>query len=567
MTLDFLTNLLSVPSVSGHEEFLAEAIEQWCRKAGVKVRKDGMGNMYLTKGAPKAGEFYPGATAHIDTAQTWQLPYVQGRMLLEPEVDGDTISMYMRDERGQRVQTGTGSDDKNAVAIILSLFARVPVLKAAFYVQEEVGCRGVEGGDWSFWDDVAWVFGCDSPGPGSRMTKTCSGTRLYSDGFFDQWLGPVCSRHGVTDARHEPYTDVMHIRRHTRLECCNINNGGSQSAHTQRETASYKETCATEELGYELITTIPCGERHLSDVTEERPQYSWSGGGAWGGWASAFYGGGYGGYGRSTGGSRRSGGGRRIMIGSHAVNPARPAMFRWKFAGGAEAARSYADVVKAAVPEAEVDVDGAEAATWATADDMRLAWISAYNIDNGESLGENDIDDDRQMSKMFADAVELLPEIDHGHVRSEKCAVAVEVEAGGEAAVEKAVADCGQPVEVDAGEGHVTLSGKLGPVKAAYAAAFAAVNGSDPKSFAATAEADSGFEDGFWKLVHFSSAFRQAEFDWSRRGDVEDAEYTMKGQGAAPASPAGTPASSRRRFIRRTDLGAGEDVFKESDEV
>ena len=170
MTKEFLVNILTVPSCTDHEGFLAECIQNWCRTAGVQCRKDGSGNLFLTKGSPPSGQFYPGATAHIDTVHHDQADMADKRQLLTPKVEGDKITMWRwgksrkwvkrpegaeappgtvetksgdddakrdwvwyADKRDELmndgkiptydlveteglVQTGTGSDDKNAVA-------------------------------------------------------------------------------------------------------------------------------------------------------------------------------------------------------------------------------------------------------------------------------------------------------------------------------------------------------------------------------------------------------------------------------------------------------------------
>lgn len=297
MTTEFLTEILSIPNPSGHEGFLIERIQEWCGKNGVHCKKDGHGNLYLTKGSAPAGGYMPGATAHLDSVHHDQTQLAKDKTLMEPKVEGDKVTMWIDGK-----QTGCGCDDKNAIAIILSLFTRVKALKAAFFVGEETGMQGAAASDMSFWDDVSWIFGCDSPGPASRATKACSGVRLYTDEFFDKYLGPICKKHGVTDFRFEPWTDEKKlIERGTSggkkfICCCNINNGG-YNAHSSTEYAKISEVNATEELGYELITSIPTDVRHELEMKNE--------------YSSGY--GGYGGYGSSYGGY----GGRRSSWGSY----------------------------------------------------------------------------------------------------------------------------------------------------------------------------------------------------------------------------------------------------------
>ena len=65
MTKDFLKEILAVPNPSGHEEFLVECVEDWCRQNGIKTKKDGKGNLFLTKGHVAGGQYFPAMTAHL----------------------------------------------------------------------------------------------------------------------------------------------------------------------------------------------------------------------------------------------------------------------------------------------------------------------------------------------------------------------------------------------------------------------------------------------------------------------------------------------------------------------
>lgn len=279
MELEFLKNILSVPNPSGHEELLAEAIMNWCSVSGVKCRKDSTGNLYLTKGSAGPGSFYPGMTAHLDSVigradgmMSEVMKAIEDKRLLEIVDEGGRIHAQLD---GKDVVTGC--DDKNAIAIVLSMFARLPKLKAAFYVEEEVGMRGSNASDFSFWDDVCWVLGFDSPG-GNRATHSSSGTILYSDEFFKKYIEPACSKHGVTSFNHEPYTDIKLIREKTGLETFNCRNGGI-GAHSTREYADFKTVCDSEELAYDLLKAVPTDVRHVSKVSNyEPPRQSYFGG-------------------------------------------------------------------------------------------------------------------------------------------------------------------------------------------------------------------------------------------------------------------------------------------------
>lgn len=275
MTLDFLTAILSVPNPSGHEELLVECIENWCGVSGVEIRKDGHGNLFLKKGGAK---FYPCYTAHLDSVHGEQEPYVKARMLMTPKVEGDKITMWIKNDKGEDVQTGTGSDCKNGVAIALAALSRLPAAKAVLYSGEEKGCVGSRASDFSFYDDCAFVVGLDSPGR-NRAAKSCMGLELFSQKFFDEYLGPISAKHGLTDFRHEPGTDIMFVRQRAgvdpenpaaRIETVNFGNGG-YDLHTSKEWASYKDTCEAEDLAVALGEGISLDRQWTSVPGRRQP--------------------------------------------------------------------------------------------------------------------------------------------------------------------------------------------------------------------------------------------------------------------------------------------------------
>lgn len=189
-------------------------------------------------------------------------------------------------------QTGLGMDNQGGCAIALAVMEDLPVCRAAFTVEEEIGMLGARAMDMSFFDDCAFVFSNDSPDR-NRGTHYSSGVQLYSDEFFKEHLQKICADHGLTDFRSEPFTCILNVRNHKlpdgkHLECLNFGNGG-YNAHMDTEYAKFADVCAAEDLLKALCTKIPLDKQHSSDIREE-PR-------SWGGYGGSYSGyGSYGGY-------------------------------------------------------------------------------------------------------------------------------------------------------------------------------------------------------------------------------------------------------------------------------
>ena len=267
MTKDFLKEILAVPNPSGHEEFLVECVEEWCKQNGIRTKKDGHGNLFLTKGHVAQGQYFPAMTAHLDSVVQGAEALVRERKLMDIDDDNGKLTASI-DGRACVI----GGDDKNAVAICLSVLKRLKAGKAAFYVGEELGCQGSRNSDFSFFDDCAFVISMDSPEL-NRAAKSCNWLMLFDDDFFDEWFGPICKKHGLTNFRHEPGTDIMIIRDRTKLQTINFGNGG-YNCHSVNEYVVYDDVCKAEELTYALCTEIPTDRRWVSkELKREEPAW------------------------------------------------------------------------------------------------------------------------------------------------------------------------------------------------------------------------------------------------------------------------------------------------------
>lgn len=256
----FAKGILSVPTVSGKEDFFVEVIEKWCKLVGIKTHKDGKGNLYLEKGH---AEWMPCLCSHLDTVHKKYLPYIEKRELLPVKIDGDRL--YIEG-------MGVGADCKAGVAICLSVMKQVRCCKCVLFVEEEEGMLGSKALDKSFFDNVSYVLSWDSPG-GNRATKTSARVPMFTDELF-KIAEPIYKKHGVTNWNDEPWTDTVQIVKLTGTCCINAKNGGSMTCHTDREDASIKEMNDSEQLCLDAIAGIPCDRKWKIEYQEPpKPKY------------------------------------------------------------------------------------------------------------------------------------------------------------------------------------------------------------------------------------------------------------------------------------------------------
>ena len=160
MTKEFFEEVMRVPTCSGHEDMMIEFLLDWGEKHGCKTKKDGKGNVYLTKGKPAAGGFYPCMGNHMDSVHHDQKQLVEQKIYKEIVWKGDKVEAV---NPLTKKPTGLGMDDQGGCAIALAVIDRLPAAKGIFVVEEETGMQGSKAADMSFFDDCAFVFSNDSP--------------------------------------------------------------------------------------------------------------------------------------------------------------------------------------------------------------------------------------------------------------------------------------------------------------------------------------------------------------------------------------------------------------------
>lgn len=265
---DFIYEVMSIPSHSSSEYRMLTYIVLWARRNGIDYEFDDYGNLYLTKGTLKENEFYPCVTAHLDTVQSKQKLYAQA---------GQELNIKTRVLKGKHEiyvdGMGIGGDDKAGVTIGLSMFSHFDTLKACFFLEEEIGCKGSEHMNVKWFENVGYVIGYDSPDL-NRAAWACSGVKLFDKEFFKTHMQEICKKHGLTDFRSEPFTDVKIIREKTDIICMNFGTG-YYNAHMPNEYCVLEDMDVACGMGIELIQHL--GNKRYELKAKKASSRIWTG--------------------------------------------------------------------------------------------------------------------------------------------------------------------------------------------------------------------------------------------------------------------------------------------------
>lgn len=152
--MELLKQLYEIHSPSGKEKKIRTFIKKHISRniPGVRVEMDKAGNLLITKGQ---ADNYPCLVAHMDQVQDLHSPDF---------TVVETNEMLFGYSPSKRRHEGLGADDKNGIWVALKCLERFEVLKAAFFVEEEVGCAGSYSADIAFFNDCRFVVEADRRG-------------------------------------------------------------------------------------------------------------------------------------------------------------------------------------------------------------------------------------------------------------------------------------------------------------------------------------------------------------------------------------------------------------------
>ena len=168
-----LKQLFCIHSKSGKEGKIRKLIWNWVRQnvPNAKIVCDKPGNLYIIKGK---SETYPCIVAHMDQVQD-----KHSKDFIAYEAEDIIIGFSPK----HREMQGLGADDKCGIWIGLKCLQKFEALKLAFFVGEEIGCKGSGQAEMEFFSDCRFVIEPDRKGAEDLITQI-GWTPLCSDDFL-----------------------------------------------------------------------------------------------------------------------------------------------------------------------------------------------------------------------------------------------------------------------------------------------------------------------------------------------------------------------------------------------
>lgn len=264
MNKELLKEVLSIPSYSGRELKLVKYICEFLKKNNIPYEVDEMLNIYCTKGET---ETYPCVVAHTDTVHN--NTYIDVRTELKENSKGVLKEAYKGYNKiGQ--PTGIGGDDKAGVFACLTLLTELPVLKAAFFVSEEIGCIGSLEADPEFFKNVGYAIQFDAPFDW-MVTEISSGVPLFNrDSEFFNKINSVLVENTAPRFGSHPYTDVYALKKLFDFSCLNISIG-YYDYHTPDEYVVLEDVENGIKIGREMIASLGYKKYEKKHIPVTRP--------------------------------------------------------------------------------------------------------------------------------------------------------------------------------------------------------------------------------------------------------------------------------------------------------
>ena len=169
-----LKNTLRIQTKSGKNAKMLRYIKkQLSAIDGVTYYQDDLGSIYATKGS---SDLYTCMVAHTDTVHS-----------LVPqsnfEIYTDKNILFSIDTRSYK-RCGIGGDDKVGVYLALKMMQSKSRCKAAFFVDEEIGCVGSAAADVKFFKDVNLCLQADRKNV-REVTSSINGIQMYGTEFAE----------------------------------------------------------------------------------------------------------------------------------------------------------------------------------------------------------------------------------------------------------------------------------------------------------------------------------------------------------------------------------------------
>lgn len=204
---DMLARTLRVQSYSGVTSGMDAFIHAELAKMHATVRYEKRITYAVVgpEGQPSPS-FMPAIVAHTDTVHH----LIKDRHYqVRESKDGVFYAVNTATKR----YTGVGGDDKAGIAIALHVASvrqkQNLSTKLCFVPDEEIGCRGSEIADLTFFDDCAFILQADRRG-NDDFVRVCSGVELHGADFANA-VAPIRGAYGYKDCEYGVMTDVLEL--------------------------------------------------------------------------------------------------------------------------------------------------------------------------------------------------------------------------------------------------------------------------------------------------------------------------------------------------------------------
>jgi putative aminopeptidase FrvX len=249
MDKKLLKEILSIPSYSGNERKLVNFICEFLEENKIPYKVDELFNIYCTKGD---ADTYPCVVAHTDTVHN------NNHIDVRTELKKNCRNVLKEAYKGYNAKgkpTGIGGDDKAGVFACLTLLLELPALKAAFFVSEEIGCKGSKEADEAFFENVGYAIQFDAPFD-YMVTEVSSGVPLFDrrSEFFKK-ANNVLVEYIIPEYGSHPFTDVYALKKLFDFSCINLSIG-YYDHHTADEYVILEDVENGIKIGREMIASL-----------------------------------------------------------------------------------------------------------------------------------------------------------------------------------------------------------------------------------------------------------------------------------------------------------------------
>lgn len=245
--------VLTIQTYSGAEWRMFAFIVRECKRLGVHIHQDEIGNLYITKGN---ADTYPCIVAHMDSVHRI------GSDLSIIEAGGKLTGFNCDTMQ----QSGIGGDDKVGIYIALRCLEDYDNIKVAFFVNEEQGCIGSRAADMTFFEDCRFVLQADRRGC-TDFVVNASGVKLSSK-KFKKGVSKIMTGFGYAFS-DGMMTDVMQLKENgLKVSCANVS-CGYYRPHDDDEYVVVSEVENTLSFFKSIID-------NMTEVYEHKYTYSYS---------------------------------------------------------------------------------------------------------------------------------------------------------------------------------------------------------------------------------------------------------------------------------------------------